>query len=356
LSQRAPRRYRVVQWATGNIGTRALREVIRHPGLDLVGLLVYDAAKEGADAGTLCGEKPVGVKATANRAEIHALGADCVLYMPRALDLDDVVAFLEAGTNVVTTCGAFFDGGRGLGDERLARVLEACRRGNTSLFDTGSSPGFITEILPFALLSLQRHVESIEIEEFANMSQRNSPHMIFELMGFGRPADKFNAKGREAHLLRSFGPSLGALAEAAGRPVDAWSSTGEYALARRTVQIAAGELKQGTIAAMRTRIVGSSGGSPIVSLTPTWYCTTEIEPTWDLGRTGWRIRVRGDAPLDVELPIAVPLEELGAHTPSLTANPPVNAVPYVCAAPPGILSTADLPPITPAGPRIAHGA
>src|SRR5262249_26982034 len=144
LSQRPTRRYRVVQWATGNIGTRALREVIRHPGLDLVGLLVYDAAKEGADAGTLCGEKPVRVKATANRAEVHALGADCVLYMPRALDLDDVVAFLEAGTNVVTTCGAFFDGGRGLGDERLGRVLEACRRGNTSLFDTGSSPGFIT--------------------------------------------------------------------------------------------------------------------------------------------------------------------------------------------------------------------
>ena len=51
---------------------------------------------------------------------------------------------------------------------------------------------------------------------------------------------------------------------------------------------------------------------------------------------------------------AVPLEELGAHTPALTANPPVNAIPYVCAAPPGILSTADLPPITPAGPRPKH--
>jgi 4-hydroxy-tetrahydrodipicolinate reductase len=344
-------RYRVVQWATGNIGTRALREVIRHPGLELVGLLVYDAAKDGADAGTLCGEQPVGVKATTSRAAIHSLDADCVLYMPRALDLDDVVAFLEAGTNVVTTCGMFFDEGRRLGDEQRARVLDACARGRASVFDTGSSPGFITEILPFALLSLQRHVESIAIEEFANMSQRNSPHMIFELMGFGRSPDRFNAKGREAHLLQSFSPSLGALAAAAGRPVDAWSSTGEYAVAKRTVRIAAGELKSGTIAAMRTRIVGRSGGDEVVSLTPTWYCSTELEPAWDLGPTGWRLRVRGDAPLRVELPIDVPLEELGAHTPSLTANPPVNAIAYVCAAPPGILSTADLPPITPAGPR-----
>lgn len=352
----SPSRLRVIQWATGNIGTRALREVIRHPSLDLVGLLVYDAAKEGVDAGTLCGEGTVGVRATTDRAAIHALGADCVLYMPRALDLSDVIAFLEAGTNVVTTCGAFFAGGRALDDDQRSRVLDACARGGTSVFDTGSSPGFITEILPFALLSLQRRVDAIEIEEFANMSQRNSPHMIFELMGFGRPADRFNAKGREAHLLRAFSPSLGVLAAAAGRPVDSWSSTGEYAVARRTVQLAAGERAAGTIAAMRTAIVGRCNGAAVVSMTPTWYCTTETLPAWDLGRTGWRVRVRGDAPLAVELPIDVPLEQLGAHTPSLTANPPVNAIPYVCAAPPGILSTADLPPITPAGPRAKHDA
>ena len=44
-------RLRVVQWATGNIGTRALREVIRHPSLELVGVLVYDPDKDGVDAG-----------------------------------------------------------------------------------------------------------------------------------------------------------------------------------------------------------------------------------------------------------------------------------------------------------------
>jgi 4-hydroxy-tetrahydrodipicolinate reductase len=351
LNGGATPRFRVVQWATGNIGTRALREVIRHPSLDLVGLFVYDPAKEGVDAGTLCGEQPVGIRATTDRAAIRALGADCVLYMPRMLDLDDVIGLLESGTNVVATVGEFHDGGSALGEERRARVLGACRKGSASVYSTGSSPGFITEVLPFALLSLQRRVECIQIEEFANMSQRNSPHMIFQLMGFGRPPEAFHAKAREEHLLRAFAPSLGVLAAAAGRPVDAWSSTGEYAVARRTVSIAAGELPAGTIAAMRTAIVGRSGGDAVVSMTPTWYCTTDIDPAWDLGRTGWRVRVRGDAPLDLEIPIALPVEELGAHTPALTANPPVNAVPYVCAAPPGILSTADLPPMTPAGPR-----
>lgn len=350
----SPPRHRVVQWATGNIGTRALREVIRHPSLDLVGLLVYDPAKDGVDAGTLCGEEPVGVKATTDRAAIRALGADCVLYMPRVVDLADVTALLESGTNVVTTCGEFHDGGRPLGEERRSRVLDACARGGASIYATGSSPGFITDALPLALLSLQRRVESIAIEEFANLSQRNSPHMIFELMGFGKPVDAFNGEGRASHLLRSFGPSLGVLSAAAGNPVDAWSSTGEYAVARRTTQLTAGELRAGTIAAMRTAIVGRCNGAAVVSMTPTWYCTTDIEPAWDLGSTGWRVRVRGDAPLDVALPFPIPLEELGAHTPAYTANPPVNAIPYVCAAPPGILSTADLPPITPAGPRPKH--
>jgi 4-hydroxy-tetrahydrodipicolinate reductase len=76
-----------------------------------------------------------------------------------------------------------------------------------------------------------------------------------------------------------------------------------------------------------------------------------VEPAWDLGPTGWRVRVRGDAALDVTIGFPIPVEELGAFTPALTANRPVNAIPYVCAAPPGMLSTADLPPITPAGPN-----
>src|SRR3954470_24539519 len=131
-------RYRVVQWATGNIGTKALREVIRHPDLELVGVFVYDPAKSGLDAGELCDESATGVLATNDRDEIVALGADCVLYMARELDLDDVLPLLESGTNIVTTRGEFQGGGQALGEDRQ-RVLDACERGGTSVFATGSS-------------------------------------------------------------------------------------------------------------------------------------------------------------------------------------------------------------------------
>jgi 4-hydroxy-tetrahydrodipicolinate reductase len=344
------RRYRVAQWATGNIGNRALREVVRHPALELVGVLVYDPAKVGVDAGTLCDEEPVGVLATDDPAEIRALEADCVLHMPRVLDLDEVVALLAAGTNVVTTRGELFDDGRPLGDEGRARVVRACAQGGSSIYATGSSPGFITDALPFALLSLQRRVDSVEIEEYADLSKRDSPYLLFQQMGFGRPPESFDER-RAAYLLGEFGPSLGRLAEAAGRPVDSWTSAGAVAVACEPTTIVAGDIEAGRVAAQRTTLVGCSDGDGVVRFTATWYCTANVDPAWDIHPTGWRVRVRGDAPLDVELPFPVPLADLGSYTPAYTANRPVNAIPYVCAAPPGILSTADLPPITPAGPR-----
>lgn len=346
----APPRLRVVQWATGNIGTRALREVIRHPGLELVGLVVYDPAKQGADAGTLCGEEPMGVAATTDRKAALGIEADCVLYMPRLFDADDVVALLESGRNVVTTCGELHDEGRPLGEEGRARVLAACERGGSSAYATGSSPGFITDALPFALLSMQRRVDRIEIFEYADMSRRDSPHMIFQQMGFGKPAADFDPERMAAHLLGAFAPALGVLAAAAGRPVEAWSSSGEAAVARRDLQLAAGPLAAGSVAAQATAICGRDGAGEVVRFTPMWYCTRDVEPAWDLRPTGWRVRVEGDAPFDVGLEFPVAVEELGATTPGYTANRPVNAIPYVCAARPGILSTLELPPITPAGP------
>jgi hypothetical protein len=343
------RRTRVVQWATGNVGSRALREVIRHPDLELVGVLVYDPEKEGVDAGVLCGEDPVGVVATTDPATVHALHADCVLYMPRTFDVDEVVRFLEAGTNVVTTRGELFADGRPLGDDGRARVLAACAQGATSAYATGSSPGFITEALPLALLSMQRHVDSIEIDEYANLSRRDSPHLLFEQMGFGRPLESFNPR-RAEYLVSEFGPSLGVLAAAAGRPVDEWSGTGEVAAARHDTTILAGDLAAGTVAAQRNIVLGRSGGAEVVRFTANWYCTPDVEPEWELRPTGWRMQVHGDAPFDVALPFPIPIDDLASFTPAYTANRPVNAIPYVCAAAPGILATVDLPPITPAGP------
>src|ERR1700684_2607847 len=94
---------RVVQWATGNIGARALRGVIEHPELTLAGVYVTSPAKAGKDAGDLCGRAATGFAATNDIDEIIALKPDCVLYMPSQCTMDEVCALLASGANVVTT-------------------------------------------------------------------------------------------------------------------------------------------------------------------------------------------------------------------------------------------------------------
>ena len=342
---------RVVQWATGNIGTRSLRNVIEHPDLELAGVYVYAGDKVGRDAGELCGLPSSGVICTDDIEAVVALHPDCVLYMPRQCDFDEVCRLLESGANIVTTRGEFHRP-QSLDVDPRERVEAACIRGDTSIHSTGSSPGFITEAVPLVLSSIQRRLDHLLIEESADLSQRNSPELLFQLMGFGADPSSFDV-GRWSHGAVSFGPSLRMTAETLSLPLDDMEATGEVAVAVRDVDIAAGSLPKGTVAAQRMVVRGMRGGRPLLTFHANWYCTTELEPAWDLRDTGWRVIVDGDAPLDVELRFPVPLERMAETTPGYTANRAVNAIAVVCEASPGIRTTAELPHIV---SRLAGGS
>jgi hypothetical protein len=335
--------HRVVQWATGNIGSRSLKSVIEHPELELVGLYVYSDAKVGRDAGELVGLDPVGVLATRDVEEILALEADCVLYMGDRPDVDLICRLLESGANVVSTRSEFHRPAS-MDPTMRARLEAACAAGGSTLHSTGSSPGFITEALPLVLTSLERRLDGLIIDEFADMSSRNSPELLFDLMGFGAEPSAYDPR-RGAHGAVSFGPSLGVLADALGLTLDSVSSSGEVATATRDVEIAAGTIKAGTIAAQRMTVTGLRGGEPLLRMRTNWYCSSEIEPAWELGATGWRVQVEGDLPLDVRITFPVPEERWGETSPGVTAHRPVNAVRYVCEAAAGIATSADLPQI-----------
>jgi 4-hydroxy-tetrahydrodipicolinate reductase len=339
----APRPHRVVQWATGNVGARSLRAVIEHPHLELVGLYVYSDAKAGRDAGALCELGPTGVVATQDVEDIIALKPDCVLYMADRADIDILCRLLESGANVVSTRSEFHLPA-GLAPAVRQRIEAACDRGRTTLHSTGSSPGFITEALPLVLTSLQRRLDRLTIDESADLSSRNSPELLFDLMGFGKDPAEFDSR-RFGHGAVSFGPSLGALAEAVSVPLDDVESTGEVATAGRTVEISAGTVRAGTVAAQRMIVSGTRNGEAVLVFRATWYCATDLEPAWDLRETGWHVLLQGDLPLEVDIRFPVPPEEWGATSPGATAHRPVNAIPYVCAAAPGIRTTADLPQI-----------
>jgi 2,4-diaminopentanoate dehydrogenase len=340
------RRYRVVQWATGNIGMHSLRAIIGHPDLDLVGLFTYADTKVGRDAGELCGLDPTGVLATRRAEDVLVLKPDCVLFMGDRPDVDVFCQLLEAGCNVVSTRSEFHHPAS-LNPQWRQKIESACRRGRSTLHSTGSSPGFITEALPLVLLSLQRRLDHVSIEEYADMSSRDSPELIFKLMGFGGDPATFDPSGRAAHAGASFAGSLRMLADAISLPLDNVSASGQVAVARHSVDVAAGHLAVGTIAAQRMQVVGERDGSPLLSFSANWYLTRDIEPAWDLRETGWRVVVRGDTPLDVAIRFPVAPEDWAATSPGLTAHRPVNAIPAVCAAEPGIRTSVELTQIIP---------
>ena len=339
-----PKPLRVIQWATGNIGMRSLQRVIEHPAMELVGLWVSDPDKLGKDAGTLCGLPPTRVTATNSVADIIATPADCVLYMRQGTDLDEICALLSSGKNVVTTRGDFHHP-RSMDPSVRGRVEEACRAGSASIYSTGSSPGFVTEALSIPLVSMSRRLDCITIDEFADMASRNSPDLLFNVMGYGVAPGAFDQR-KVDYVKHDFASSLAQVADAMGIVIDDWHAFGELSAATKEVEIAAGVIPVGSVAAQRITIEGRQNGTARLRFRANWYVSAHIEQSdWNLRESGWRILVEGDTPMEVNITFPVSPEDYPNVTPGFTAHRAVNAVQTVCAAAPGIRTTIDLPQV-----------
>lgn len=335
------RRYRVAQWGTGNVGLYALRTIIEHPRFDLVGVRVYSDAKAGKDSGELCGLAPTGIIATQDIESIIAARPDCVVYMADHAEIDVICRLLESGINVATA-RMEFNHRDSLAPDIRSRIEAACAQGQTSIYGSGSTPGWFTEVMPLALSAMERRFDCITLTDYADMASRNSPDMLFKVLPFGSDPAAVEADAAVG-TGTSTPPTLGMTAAALGLPLDEIRSSREFAVARERFTIPAGTIEKGTIAAMRMAITGLRDGKPVLRRHSIWYLTRDIEPAWDLRDTGLHYRVEGDLPLDVMITIPVSAEEYPKVSPALTSNPVVNAVPYVCAAPPGICQTDELP-------------
>jgi 2,4-diaminopentanoate dehydrogenase len=342
---RASGKLRVVQWATGTVGRSAMRAVIGHPGMELVGVRVYSDAKDGLDAGEICGLPQVGVKATRDIADILALKPDCGVYMPESTNIDDVCRLLESGTNISTTRAEFFNPAE-MESVLRERVEAACRKGNSSIHASGSSPGFITEAFLLPLLSLQRRLDLLTIDEFAHCIDTCSEEMLLNIMHFGAEPKAF-AESEFTDRDVVFSHSLAVIGEAIGLPLDDFQATSE--VARGPVKLRTATIAPGTVGGQRHTVTGLHEGKPVLRFRSNWFVTTDLDPAWELRDDGWRVTVEGDMPLDIDIafPIGNDPENRARIMPNATAYRPVNAIPALCAAPAGIRTTVDLPHIVP---------
>jgi 4-hydroxy-tetrahydrodipicolinate reductase len=167
----SPKRYRVIQWATGEVGQRTLRSIVDHPNLELAGVWVHSEEKEGSDAGTLAGIAPLGLAATRDIDALLASDADCVCYTSKDLfALDEVVLqiirILEAGKDVVAVATSMGFPAL-LGSETMGRLSQACAAGGSTLYGGGISPDGVQDLL--ATLTTHARVESVEWAEMFDL-------------------------------------------------------------------------------------------------------------------------------------------------------------------------------------------
>jgi len=154
----------------GNVGQHALRQIIEHRDLELVGVHASSPSKVGRDAAELCGvDVPTGVRATDDLDALVELGADCVVYTSQGETrpkeaLAEITAFLRAGTNVVATSLVWLIN-PDAADSWLRDPLEAaCRAGGATMYVNGIDPGFSGDMLPFAALSLSQSATSVLVQ------------------------------------------------------------------------------------------------------------------------------------------------------------------------------------------------
>ena len=336
--------YRVVQWATGNVGRHAIKAILDHPDLELVGVHVTSPAKAGQDAGELVGRDPVGVIASADLDELLALDADCVAHMPLPSkqvgddpdkDTADLCALLAVGKNVVTTVGYVYP--KAYGKEVVDRLEEACAAGGSSLHGTGLNPGFMAELMPLALSGLSARIDQVFVRESSEFSRYPSPEIILGMMGFGKaPAeyDVHSARYR-AWLGGLFAESVGLVADGLGVQLDGIETTEEVELTDDRIEIAAGVLEAGTVAAQRWEWRGMVGARAVIVLEAVYKAAPQVAPAWP--GSGWLTRIDGDPriTIDVDRWIGNGLLATAMHA--------VHAIPAVVDAAPGIRTFLDLP-------------
>jgi len=338
--------YRVVQWATGRIGASSLRELIRSPQMELVGVFVHSDAKEGRDAGELCGLPPVGVAATRDIDKIIALKPDCVVANQEGCNLETVCRFLEAGINIATSRVDFLEPDR-MDPEVRRRTEEACRKGGASIHSTGASPGFSSEALPLVVASMSRRMDCMTIDEFADIPA-SCPDNQVAAMGFGRqPGGAFEPQ-LLAYISHGFVQSVNIIAKGLGLALDDFDVSGETANARERFVLPGGTpIEKGTVAAQRITVSGMLNGKAIIRYRLNWYCSTNVDEDWDLRRSGWRVLIDGETPIDVNVTFPAAKDGVPQAMSAITAYRVINAVPFVCAAEPGIRTSAHLPNIAP---------
>jgi 2,4-diaminopentanoate dehydrogenase len=350
---------KVIQWGTGYTGSYALKYILMHPGLELVGVKCHTAEKEGRDAGELAGGEAAGIKATRDGAALLSLGADCVVYMPRdplgdptvpdspsEVWLSELCGILESGHNVVTSIASGTHHKHLHDGERFrARLDDACRKGGSSLLFAGFDPGF-SDILAITMTGAVGGITAVRTWEICDYSTYPIAETLTQ-MGYGVKPEDLPA-GAMAVVKATWGGVPYLLGDALGLVVDDIAIDADLYLAPESFTAPGGlYVEKGTVAGLRFTVSGLVGGVPMLSVNHVTRIGTDMAPDWpSIGRDGgYRVEIDSFPPFRGDYPMGLPggTGSTFADAMAMTAGRCVNCVEAIVQAAPGYRSVLDLP-------------
>ena len=346
----------VVQLGTGNVGIHSLRALIANPEFELTGVWVSSDAKAGKDAAELAGlPDSTGVLASTDLDAVLATGPQCAVYnamadnrLPEALE--DYRRVLAAGVNIVGSGPVFLQYPWQVIPEQLVKPLEdASREGNSSLYVNGIDPGFANDLLPLALAGTCQNIQQVRCMEIVDYATYDSAVVMFDVMGFGKPLDEIPMLLQPGVLSLAWGSVIRQLAAGLGISLDEVTEKYVREPAPEAFDIASGHIPKGSAAGVRFEVLGMVDGEPAVVLEHVTRLREDLCPDWPQPAQpggSYRIEITGEPSYAMDICLSSPNGDHNHAGLVATAMRIVNAIPAVVAAPPGIVTTLDLPLIT----------
>jgi 4-hydroxy-tetrahydrodipicolinate reductase len=344
---------RVFQVATGNVGTEMIKRIGSHPDLELVGLHCYTPDKVGRDAGELAGLDPVGVPATGSVDDIIAARPDVLTFHGVFPDEDLYVQVLEAGINIVTTADWITGHHRNRnhphasGKPTTTILEEACRHGGSTFYGTGMNPG-LAQILSVVHTADVADIEKVTITESVDVSCHHSAE-TWKAVGYGRPIDDPSIPESLEKYTSVFADAVYLMADCFDLELDEVTFSYELGACTKDVDLGWYQLPEGSLGANYVKYEGIVNGEPKVATHLEWQMTPHTDPKWDI-KGCYITQIDGDPCIyskhmifpkpGVDLSDPASFASIGM---SITGLPALNAIRAVVAAPPGIITSADLP-------------
>jgi hypothetical protein len=199
--------------------------------------------------------------------------------------------------------------------------------------------------------ALSGSVTHVRAEEFSDIRTYGAPDVVRDWMLFGQSPEAARQSIMTDALGNGFGQSVYMVADVLGFDIDPELRTShEMAVATAPIDSPIGPIEPGTVAAQRFQWEATVDGEPVVTAAVNWLMgEADLDPAWRFGPAGQRfeVEVTGDPNCLTTFKKLQPetVAEGLVRNPGVvaTAMHCVSAIPYVCAAPPGLLTYLDLP-------------